>query len=136
MLQCDRTEKRAHVLVVDDFVAVRNFLVCLLNDQGYETVGAVDAVEALHLLSKRTFDLLVTDIRMPGMNGFELVRASKEMSPETHVVLMTGESEVGASEWAEACGRPVNARYRVDGIWLKPLDSRAIVDSVRGLIAR
>lgn len=136
MLQCELSQARSHVLVVDDFAGVRNFLVCLLSGHGYDTVGACDAVEALELLSTRRFDLLVTDVRMPGMSGFKLVRASKEVSPDTRVVLMTGAPEVGVGEWAEACGQPANARYPVDGIWMKPLDPRAIVDSVRGLIPR
>lgn len=134
MLQCEFTERNNRVLIVDDVVGIRNYLVCLLSGQGYEAVGAGDAVEALQMLSSRKFNLLVTDVRMPGMNGFELVRASREMSPNTRVVLMTGAPEVGVDEWADACGHPVNARYPVDGIWMKPLNSWTIVDSVRSLI--
>ncbi len=134
MLQCEFNTLKSRILVVDDFDNVRNFVVCLLAGHGYEATGAGDALEALEMLSTRHFDLLVTDIRMPGMNGFALARASKEMSPDTHVVLMTGAAEVGADEWTDACGRPANARYPVDGIWMKPLNARAVVDSVRSLI--
>ena len=134
MLQTEFNTLKTHVLVVDDFDSVRNFVVCLLSGQGYEATGAADAVEALKILSTRHFDLLVTDIRMPGMNGFALARASKELSPETHVVLMTGAPEVAVDEWTDACGRPANARYPVDGIWMKPLDARAVIASVQSLV--
>lgn len=134
MLHCEFNTLKNNVLVVDDFDSVRNFVVCLLSGQGYEATGAGDAVEALEMLSTRHFDLLVTDIRMPGMNGFALSRASREMSPDTHVVLMTGAPEVGTDEWADACGRPANARYPVDGIWMKPLDAQAVIASVRSLV--
>ena len=67
--QNKRAEK---ILVVDDSITTRTLEVSILQRQGYEVQSAVNGEEALEKLQSESFDLLITDIEMPGINGFEL----------------------------------------------------------------
>ena len=77
------------VLVVDDEESMRHFLVRALQRQGCEVTAAVDGPTALEALGSGAFDVMVTDIRMPGMDGRELFAKARESSPGTRAVLMT-----------------------------------------------
>jgi two-component system response regulator AtoC len=81
------------VLVVDDKENMRKLLVRILAD-GYAVEEAEDGARALSLVATRPFDVVVTDIRMPGADGFELLAAVKARSPDTEVVMMTGYATV------------------------------------------
>jgi two-component system response regulator AtoC len=81
------------VLVVDDKENLRKLLVRILAD-GYAVEEAEDGARALSLVATRAYDVVVTDIRMPGADGFELLAAVKARAPETEVVMMTGYATV------------------------------------------
>lgn len=80
------------VLVVDDDDDVREIVAEVIQDEGVEVLEAASAQEALELLSnpETRFDLIVTDIRMPGMDGLEMAKAIEEKWPGTQVLFMTG----------------------------------------------
>jgi DNA-binding NtrC family response regulator len=80
---------KPRVLVVDDKENMLKLFERILAD-GYETSTAGDGSRALALVATESFDVVVTDIRMPGAGGFELLRAVKARSPATEVVMMTG----------------------------------------------
>lgn len=80
----------ARVLVVDDELSLRLTLLANLEVEGFDVVGAADAVEALELVKAQRFDLVLSDIRMPGMSGTELFRRIKLLRPDLPVILMTG----------------------------------------------
>jgi DNA-binding NtrC family response regulator len=77
------------ILIVDDEGALLLTLVANLELEGFDVVGAQDARSALSLLAEQHFDLVLTDIRMPGMSGVELFRAVRSVRPEIPVILMT-----------------------------------------------
>jgi DNA-binding NtrC family response regulator len=77
------------ILIVDDESAMRLFLCGVLEGEGYQTTPAQDGKEAGALLHKRKFDLVLSDVRMPGLDGLSLLRIIKEQSPETPVILLT-----------------------------------------------
>jgi two-component system response regulator PilR (NtrC family) len=77
------------VLVVDDEPAIRAQLEESLQEAGYETQGAADGAEAAQLALQHSFDLCLSDIRMPSMGGIELLQRLAETSPETMFILMT-----------------------------------------------
>ena len=77
------------VLVVDDEAGMRDFLSILLRKEGYGVTVADCAEKALDLASRGDFDLVISDISMPGMSGLELLRHTRRVSPETSVILMT-----------------------------------------------
>jgi len=81
--------RRHRILVVDDDAVVRMTLGASLELEGFEVVEATCGEAALALAKETTFDLVLSDIRMPGMDGGELLGKLKELRPETPVVLMT-----------------------------------------------
>jgi two-component system, NtrC family, response regulator HydG len=78
------------VLVVDDEKGVRTTLAANLELEGYEVVEAESGFRAVELAKERPFEVVITDMRMPGMNGLETFREIRKVRPDTAVVLMTG----------------------------------------------
>src|SRR3954452_17475833 len=77
------------ILIADDEESIRHVLATLLGERGYEVRTAADGEEALRELSSRDYDALVTDVRMPRLNGLDLVRAAQSASPDTTVIVMS-----------------------------------------------
>ena len=97
---------RARVLVVDDSVSVRKSLTSLLRDFSYEVITANDGLEAIRLLQTSTFDLLLTDLEMPNLNGIELtehVRANAAYA-RLPIVMITSRSMDKHRQMAERAG--------------------------------
>jgi len=84
---------RARVLVVDDKENILKLLARILGET-YEVTTASDGNRAIALLAAQHFDAVVTDLRMPGADGFEVLRVAKTRSPETEVVMMTAYATV------------------------------------------
>ena len=82
------------ILLVDDEPTIRLSIGDALRNAGYEVSAADDGDEALKLLAKKTFDVVVSDIRMPGVDGLTLFRKVREQSPGTEVILMTAHASV------------------------------------------
>ncbi len=80
---------KTRILIVDDELSMREFLSILVENEGYEAVVAAHADEALALLESSFFDLVISDVQMPGLNGIELLARIKAMSPDTAVLMMT-----------------------------------------------
>jgi DNA-binding NtrC family response regulator len=85
----EMSDKR-RILVVDDEDALRTVLSAELNSEGYDVGTAADGVEALAELQKARFDLVLLDIKMPNMNGFEVLKIIKEKYAGTKVIMLTG----------------------------------------------
>ena len=81
------------ILVVDDEQAVRELTVEILRQGGHRPHGVESVRAALELLEQKPFDLVVSDVAMPELTGFELLREVREHRPELPVVLMTGGSD-------------------------------------------
>jgi two-component system response regulator PilR (NtrC family) len=79
----------ARVLVVDDERGMRDFLEIFFRREGMEVSTAASVAEARGLIDADDFDLLMTDVQMPGESGLELLRSVKESSPETVVIVIT-----------------------------------------------
>jgi two-component system NtrC family response regulator len=82
------------ILVVDDEAPQRELLAGFLVKQGYEVVPAASGAEALERLERETFDLILTDHRMPQMSGLDLLKAAREVNPEIPIVVMTAYGSV------------------------------------------
>jgi DNA-binding NtrC family response regulator len=83
------TTDTPRVLVVDDKPAMAEMVADDLCDRGYEGVAVSSGVEALRRLRTERFDAVVTDLRMPDMDGFAVLRASRNLDPSRPVILMT-----------------------------------------------
>jgi two-component system response regulator AtoC len=81
--------KAAHILVVDDEVNIRNALVTMLEKKVYRVCGVGTGEEALRHLDEAKINLVITDLRMPGIGGMEFLRRLKAKWPDTEVVVMT-----------------------------------------------
>ena len=77
------------ILIADDEESIRHVLTLLLTDRGFEVRAVADGEEALRELTARDYDALVTDVRMPKMDGLALVRAAQTASPETTIIVMS-----------------------------------------------
>ncbi len=80
------------ILIVDDEAIIRDFLSEVLED--YDVDVAHDGDEAIVKLKDRTFDLIITDLRMPKVPGEEVVKAAREHSPQTKVIVISGYSSL------------------------------------------
>lgn len=81
--------ERRRVLVVDDNANLADAIVEGVSEHGYHVVGATSGKEALRLLRSERVDALVTDLRMPGVDGLALLRASMTLDPLRPVIVMT-----------------------------------------------
>jgi len=78
-----------NILVVDDEEGIREFLEIFLSSEGYIVSTTPDPFEALEIIKKNTIDICISDIKMPGMNGVELLQEVKKIKPELPVILIT-----------------------------------------------
>jgi DNA-binding NtrC family response regulator len=91
------------ILFVDDHEVLARLSCEILEMQGYRAVSAYNAAEALEKFDKESFDILVTDFRMEGMNGLELARKIHQKSPGTPVIIVTGYGPVDGGQDVAAC---------------------------------
>jgi CheY-like chemotaxis protein len=86
------------IMVVDDEEGIREILSAALSSMGYEVVTANSGGEALNLFLKSSFALVLTDLEMPGMDGWNLASRIKNRSPNIPVVVMTGQPQEDVME--------------------------------------
>ena len=84
---------KINILIVDDELSMREFLTILLEREGYTVKSAGSAEQALALLDSSLFDLVISDVQMPGLGGIELLGRIKAITPETAVLMITAFSE-------------------------------------------
>ncbi len=80
---------KGKILVVDDEKSMREVLEIFLAEEGYDIVAANGGEKAIEMMKKDVFNLVITDLKMPGITGFDLLKIIKEVSPRTTVVIMT-----------------------------------------------
>lgn len=118
----------ATVLVVDDEGAIRYSVTKTLERVGYQVVTASSGEEALEILGSQHFDLVLTDIRMPGISGVDLLARIKEQSPDAVVILMTGYASLGTAV--------ESLRLGAHDYLIKPSTSEDIRESVKRGVER
>src|SRR6267142_5356650 len=94
----------ADLLIVDDELGMRQFLTHLFQREGHNVRAAENGREAMKLLHVAPSDLIISDVRMPDMNGIELLRAARELLPEIEVVMMTAFANVDSAREAFMLG--------------------------------
>jgi len=117
------------VLVVDDVNDVTDMISLFLKHAGYHVVTAERATEALKLAGERKFDLIISDIGMPEMNGYELVEALRGMTPyrDTPMIAVTGYTEY------DDRGRSLRAGFNAH--LTKPIEPTRLLDLMNELLA-
>jgi DNA-binding response OmpR family regulator len=120
------------VLVVDDDEEIRALIQRALQAQGYQVAVAERAAAALELLRGSSFDLLVTDLGMPGMSGWDLVRSVRAEDAQVGIVLLSG--------WGQAAVEEISRAELVDYALDKPFPietlKRCVAETMRLVRAR
>ena len=121
------TKRQTHVLVVDDSASVRNTLGSLLRDQNYLVTTARDGLEAIQAIHKESFSLVLTDLEMPQVNGFELTEFIRQRSNQTTVpvLMLTSRGQDKHRQRAHSSG--------VSTFLVKPYSDAKLLQAVRQL---
>lgn len=106
------------VLVADDDSTVLDVIARILREPGYTVVTARDGYEAIRILAERHVDLMIADIKMPGLDGAELASQAKLMRPRLHIIYITGFLDA----------RP---KARSDLVVEKPIRAAALIETIR-----
>jgi two-component system, probable response regulator PhcQ len=117
------------ILLVDDEPNVLSALMRELADEPYEIVTALSGEEAMNLVSDRSFKVIISDERMPGMDGASFLAAAKEISPLSVRMMLTGHASIDATMRAINDGEI----YR---FFMKPWNSLELKQSIRSAIEK
>ena len=132
---------KGRVIVIDDEVNAASALETLLREDGFEVASANDARTGLTLLEKHDPDVVLTDLRMPGMDGLELLARIKQLRPETMVVIMTAYGTVKTAVKAMKLGaedylsKPIDVE-ELEVVLQKTLEKKRLVEEARVLRER
>ena len=119
-------ESNARILLAEDDNDMRRFLVKALQNAGYNVTSFDNGLSAYNRLREEPFELLLTDIDMPEMDGIELARRATELDPEIKVMFITGFAAVALNADSKA---PKDAR-----VLSKPFHLRDLVNEVQRLL--
>jgi CheY-like chemotaxis protein len=120
--------ERASILVVDDEPDILNMLAFELRHEGYQVVTAHSGVHAVEAARRQPFDVVVTDLKMPGMDGVATVAALKQLDPDVEVMVATGYASV---DTAVACMKGGASDYLC-----KPYDLSDLADRLAQALER
>ena len=112
------------ILTIDDSKTIRDMLLLTLNEAGFEVLQAVDGLDGLDVLDKERVDVVVTDINMPRMDGYEVIRQMRKnaVHKSTPILVLTTESEAAKRNIAREAG--------ATGWMVKPFDPDRLVATI------
>jgi CheY-like chemotaxis protein len=82
------------ILVVDDNEIILHVISCIMKFAGYKATTAKNGIDALDVMNRQDFDLLITDLVMPGMDGITLLKKAKGLYPNLRVIILTGSPDL------------------------------------------
>ncbi|MDM8537478.1 response regulator [Desulfobacterales bacterium HSG17] len=106
--------KNAHILLVDDDEIILQSISLDLESRGFKVTALSSGIAALELLSKQTFDLVISDLVMDSIDGIQILKAAKSHWPDIGVLILTGYGDLNSAIKA--------VRFRADDYLLKPCD--------------
>ncbi len=116
------------ILVVEDDRELNKTVCSFLNHSGYEAVGCLNASEGYDALYGNLFDLIVSDIMMPGIDGFEFARNVRELNQEIPILFMTARDDIASKQRGFRIG--------VDDYMVKPIDLDELFLRIGALLRR
>ncbi len=116
------------ILVVEDDKELNKTVCSFLNHSGYEATGCLNAMEAYDALETELFDLIVSDIMMPGIDGFEFAKSVRELNEEIPILFMTARDDMAAKQRGFRIG--------VDDYMVKPIDLDELFLRIGALLRR
>lgn len=117
---------KRRILVVEDNKSVQHILSVILRSMGFEVELAQNGLQAFTLFVESSFDVVLTDLQMPIMDGSRLAHLIKEMSPETPIILLTGADMETVKKKVESGS--------VDSVILKPFEIDHVQNTVQGAL--
>ena len=117
-----------HILVVEDNADMRELFCTVLSDSGYQCLPAADGVEALEIMDKAYVDLIVADIMMPNMDGYELTKAVRDAKMELPILMVTAKDQFDDMQKGFRAG--------TDDYMVKPINVKELVLRVEALLRR
>lgn len=117
-----------NVLVVEDNADMRELFCTVLADGGYRAIPAVDGMDALEVMDKEYIDLIVADIMMPNMNGYELTKSLREASYDLPILIVTAKDQFEDMQKAFHAG--------TDDYMIKPINVNELLLRVEALLRR
>ena len=119
---------RTSVLIVDDETFIRQILARIVSREGYEVRQASDGQDALDRLSEVSYDIVISDIKMPNMDGIELLGEIKTIHPDVGVILITAYAGEYSAEEALKAG--------ADAFIAKPFKNTEIAETLRKVLQK
>jgi len=116
------------ILVVEDDAALNQTVCAYLRRQGYNAVGCMDAQQAYDALYGQLFDVIVSDIMMPGTDGFEFAETVRELNQEIPILFMTARDDISAKQRGFRIG--------IDDYLVKPVDLDELVLRIGAVMRR
>ncbi len=127
------TSTRARLMVVDDDPQLLEVLDTWLSSVGYQVRTARDGIEALAYMRHEPYDVILTDLKMPGLNGLHLMSVFKDLDPSVEIIFLTGEGTMDDAIQALRQGRafdfllkPLKNLHQLNVVVAKALERRAI----------
>ena len=116
------------ILVLEDDKELNRTVCAFLNNSGYEAVGCINANEAYDALYENTIDLIVSDIMMPGVDGFEFARNVRDVNNDIPILFMTARDDIASKQRGFRIG--------VDDYMVKPIDLDELFLRIGALLRR
>ena len=116
------------ILVVEDDKELNRTVCSFLNRSGYDATGCLNATEAYDALYENLFDLIVSDIMMPGVDGFEFAKSVRELNEEIPILFMTAREDIASKQRGFRIG--------VDDYMVKPVDLDELFLRIGALLRR
>ena len=116
------------ILVVEDDVRLNRLVCRLLSDYGYQPIGCGSAAEAFEAMEHEPFDMIITDVMMPGMDGFEFADAVRQQDREVPILFMTALDDMASKR--------KGFRIGIDDYMVKPVDMNEMLLRVSALLRR
>ncbi len=116
------------ILLVEDDRALNQTVCMFLNNNGFEAKGAFDAEEAFDLMYENMFDLIISDIMMPGTDGFEFVKTVRSLNQEIPILFMTARDDFASKQKGYRIG--------IDDYMVKPIDLDELFLRIGALLRR
>ena len=116
------------ILVVDDDAKLTQSVCAYLNDSGYEAMGCLSADAAYEEMYKKSFDLIVSDIMMPGIDGFEFAKTVRNINKQIPILFVSARDDLPSKQKGFDLG--------IDDYMVKPIDFSELLMRVRALMSR
>ena len=117
-----------HILIVEDDKDLNKTVCSFLNHSGYQAVGCLSAAEAYDALYETVFDCIISDIMMPGVDGFEFARNVRELNSDIPILFMTARDDIASKQRGFRIG--------VDDYMVKPIDLDELFLRIGALLRR